>query len=351
MKAWDKGPAGLLGPDDGVSYWQPQPTGGWVTLKFVPATFPHDAAACGVQAIPPGGRIPLQAHRAAEKLLYVLDGSGSASVDGALHRLTPGTTVAMCRKVPHEVTNNGDQDLRLFFWVTPPGYEYVLAWSGRPRRASETAPQPFAAPAAGHETIFPSPLLIDGDAVAASWAADKGQSIVVGPADGESFWQAPPAGGYIQYKVDPLHFASNRFFAAVQILPPGGMTPPHAHTRNEEILLIANGSGEICVDGVWHEAVKGSLAFVSRWVTHSIRNTGDTDMAIFAVFTPPGLEQSLRAVSRPRVPGESEPDPATFTLPDNLAEVLDGSTLSLPEHAEAHNRNALVPPRPALGAE
>ena len=51
MKAWDKGPAGLLGPEDGGAYWQPQPTNGWVTLKFAPATFPHDAAACGVRAV------------------------------------------------------------------------------------------------------------------------------------------------------------------------------------------------------------------------------------------------------------------------------------------------------------
>lgn len=351
MKAWDKGPAGLLGPEDGVSYWQPEPTGGWVTLKFVPATFPHDAAACGVQVIPPGGRVPLHAHRAAEKVLYVLDGSGSASVDGAVHRLTPGTTVAMCRKVPHEVINDGDQALRLFFWVTPPGYEELLAWMGRPRRPGEAAPRPFLAPAARHETICPSPLLTDGDAVAASYAADKGQSIVVGPSDGESFWQAPPAGRYIQYKIDPLHFASNRFFAGVQILPPGGMTPPHAHPRNEEILLIAKGSGEVCIDGVWHGVSTGSLAFVSRWVTHSIRNTGDSDMTIFTVFTPPGLDQSLRAVSRPRVAGEPEPDPATFALPDNLAKVLHGSVLSLPEEAEAHNRNALAPPRLAIGPE
>ena len=122
------------------------------------------------------------------------------------------------------------------------------------------------------------------------------------------------------------------------------MIPPHAHTRNEEILLIATSRGQVLLDGVWHEAERGSLAFVSRWVAHSIRNTGTEDMTILAVFTPPGLEQMLPAVSRPRVPGEPEPDPATFSLPANLAELLEGSVLSLPEQAAAHNRDAATPP-------
>jgi hypothetical protein len=100
MRAWDKGPAGLLQPEEGSSYWQPQPTNGWVTLKFVPRTFAHDAAACGIHVIPPGGRIPLQAHPAAEKGAVAAGRATRRST--AVHRLVPGTTVAMCRKVPHD---------------------------------------------------------------------------------------------------------------------------------------------------------------------------------------------------------------------------------------------------------
>ena len=191
----------------------------------------------------------------------MLDGDCTAIIGGAVRRLTPGTTIAMCRKVPHGLVNDGDRDLQMFFWITPPGYEELLASIGRPRR-------------------------------------------------------------------------------------PGGAIPPHAHTRNEEVLLIATSSGQVLLDDVWHEAPTGSLAFVSRWVTHSIRNTGEGDMTIFAVFTPPGLDQLLRAVSRPRVPGEPEPDPATLSLPENVAELLEGSVLALPAKAAAHNREAPMPPSP-----
>ncbi len=168
--------------------------------------------------------------------------------------------------------------------------------------------------------------------------------MVIGPEAGASFWQAPPAGGYIQYKVDPLHFASNRFFAGIQVLPPGGVIPPHAHTRNEEILLIASSRGQVLLDGTWLDADTGSLAFVSRWVTHSIRNTGECDMTIFAVFTPPGLERLLPLVSVPREPGKPAPDTASFALPANLAELVDGSVLCLPQQAATHNRVATTPP-------
>ena len=205
----------------------------------------------------------------------------------------------MFRKVPHESSTTATGS-SFFFWSRP-CYEHLLAGRATASRHVDRAAA-FTSPPPDTKRSSPLRSSATARAVAASWAADKGQSIVVGPSDGESFWQAAPAGGYIQYKVDPLHFASNRFLAGVQILPPGGMIPPHAHTRNEKILLIANGSGEFCIDGVWHRAARGSLAFVSRWVTHSIRNTGNADMSIFFVFTPPGPEQPLRAMSRPVLP-------------------------------------------------
>jgi hypothetical protein len=67
-------------------------------------------------------------------------------------------------------------------------------------------------------------------------------------------------------------------------------------------------------------------------------------MAIFAVFTPPGLDQLLRLVSVPREPGKPAPDATGFVLPANLAEVVEGSVLCLPEQAAAHNREATAPP-------
>lgn len=341
MSAWDKGPAGVFGPDEGQGYWQPVPTGGHATLTMTPETFNHDASACGTQTIPPGGRIDPIAHRAAEKVWYVLDGSGELTIEGKKHRLVSKVTIAMGRKVVHSLVNDGERDLVLFFWITPPGYDDYLACIGRPRMAGETPP---AFSANSLQGFARSPVLTGAAELAGIAAEDKGDWVVVGPEEGQSFWQGPPAGRYIQYKVHTEMFASNRFFAGIQVLAPGGNIPPHAHTRNEEWLLVRNGFGQIFVDGVWHDLKAGSLAFVSRWVTHSIRNDSDEDMEIFAVFTPPGLEKFLPPFSIARQPGEAEPEDSAFAMPDNAMELLAGAVLNLPFQADQHNAEALVRP-------
>jgi mannose-6-phosphate isomerase-like protein (cupin superfamily) len=342
MTAWDKGPTGLFHLDEGETFWQPAPTGGYVTLTVTPDRFKHDASAAGFQVVPPGGRIPVQAHKAAEKVWYVVEGIAELTIDGEIRRLVSGSTVAMGRKVPHSLINDGETDLRLFFWVTPPGYEGLLADWGVARHPGEAAPAPFTADAA---KFHRSPLVTGDAAIAVGAASDRGQWVVVEPDAGQTWWQTPPAGLYIQYKVSTETFASNRFFAGIQVLPPGGQIPPHAHTRNEEFLLIRNGHGTAFIDDQAFELRPGSLAFVDRWVKHSIRNDSDENMEIFAIFTPPGLEMLLPAVSKLRLsPDEPEPDWRGYRLPDNVEELLQHSTLHLPHMADRHNAEAVETP-------
>ena len=332
-QAWDKGPAGLFAAGSGQSFWQPAPTGGYVTLTMTPETFKHDASACGVQTIPPGGRVEAMAHRAAEKILYILDGRGTLTIEGQVRALVPGSMVTMGRKVVHQLINDSPEELTLFFWVTPPGYEDYLACIGQPRIAGAAAPVFPANPAAGMR----SPVISGAAELAEIEPGAKGDWMVVAPAEGSSYWQAAPAGGYIQFKAYPEIFDSNRFIAAIQVLPPGGQIPPHAHSRIEEWLLIRTGHGRIFVDGTWHPIEPGSLGFVSRWITHSIINESDVDMEVFAVATPPGLELLLRQFSVKANPGDTPPDLSGFAIPDNADELLQGAVLRMPGYAAKHN--------------
>ena len=338
MTAWDKGPAGVFGPDEGQSYWQPAPTGGYATLAMTPETFKHDPAACGFQTIPPGGRIEPMAHRAAEKIWYVWSGKGQLTIEGETRPLIPGSLVTMGRKVIHALVNDGAEDLTLFFWVTPPGYEDYLACIGRPRAAGQTSIASFAND--GAKGMLKSPVITDATELAAIKPEDKGDWMVTAPDAGASYWQSAPAGGYIQFKAYPEVFDSNRFIAAIQVLPPGGQIPPHAHSRIEEWLLIRTGHGRIFVDGAWHPVKPGSLGFVSRWVTHSIINESDEDMEVFAVATPPGLELLLREFSIRANPGDAPPDLTQFVVPDNADELLQGAVLRMPGFTAKHNAEA-----------
>jgi hypothetical protein len=56
-----------------------------------------------------------------------------------------------------------------------------------------------------------------------------------------------------------------------------------------------------------------------RYARHRIENTGGTDMKLFWVFLPPGLEDWMRAIGRPRTPGEAMPEP--FDRPADVAEI------------------------------
>lgn len=343
MNAWDKGPSGCFHLDEAETYWQPQPTGGYVTLTMTPENFKHDASACGFQVIPPGGRIPVQSHKAAEKVWYVFEGTAELTIDGEVRRLTRGCTVAMGRKVPHSLVNDGDTDLRLFFWVTPPGYEGLLADWGRPRQAGDAALKFDAAP------VLRSPLLLGADTAAVA-PQDKGHWVFVAPDAGDVYWQFPPAGGYMQWKSTTKTFASNRFFSCIQVLPPGGQIPAHSHTRNEEWLLIATGHGTLFVDDVPVTLRTGSLCYVDRWVTHSIRNDSDVPMEIFVIFTPPGLEDILPPVSIPKSEQfPTEPNWEEFfaktPMPsmDYVDDTFKGSCITMPHNADQHNKEVDKP--------
>ena len=61
---WDKGDALVLQPDEGESYWQPNPANGYSTIKVSPRNCRSNHASFGVQVIAHGGRAGAGAVRA-----------------------------------------------------------------------------------------------------------------------------------------------------------------------------------------------------------------------------------------------------------------------------------------------
>lgn len=337
MSTWDKGPSGLLGSDQGLSFWQPQPTGGWATLKFTPGTLRQNAIACITQMVPPGGVIPCHAHRAADTIIYVMSGRCSATVDGTSHRLDVDATVVVGRQVPYSLVNDGDEELHLFISITPPGAEDLLAWWGIPRTIGELAPAAFDRPEGWAERARLLRVMADDDLAAAD-PAEKGAWRVVSRDASPSYWQPAPSRGFLAMKVATENYPSNAFAAGEQMLSPGALIVPHAHTHNEEVLLVTRGRGQVMIDGVMHPLETGSLAFVGRWVTHSFINSGDEDMHIFAILTPPVRDfvPMIKAIGRPRTPGEIAPEFAMENFEEVAASFLSGTILASPDVAAAH---------------
>jgi mannose-6-phosphate isomerase-like protein (cupin superfamily) len=333
--AWDTGAATVIGPHEGQSFWQLPPTGGYVVIKVAPPQFPSNLYAVGTQVVPPGGVLPKHAHARAEEVLYVLAGSALAVIDGVEHRVERGSLVYAGRWVEHGFVNDGMTDLVLYFVIWPPGLDLALAGIGKPRAVGDEYPldwPPFADVAT---QLAPAHF---GLVNHSSSQFRKGPCVVLGPGDGASYWQPAPTDGYATVKISPANVASNHVTVVEQIVPPGRRLPAHGHPRNEELKLIASGTGIATVQGQDFAIEPGSLCVTGRWVEHSFLNTGTDDLTILAVFMPPALEGLIEALGRPRRRGE--PAPESFPAPDDIVSIAAQNSLALPHEIERHEHRA-----------
>ena len=73
-------------------------------------------------------------------------------------------------------------------------------------------------------------------------------------------------------------------------LPPGGMIPPHTHTREDECNFVLDGELTCDVGGQIWIAPAGSYVLKPRGVTHALCNAGTRPLRVLEILTPGGLE-------------------------------------------------------------
>jgi quercetin dioxygenase-like cupin family protein len=147
----------------------------------------------------------------------------------------------------------------------------------------------------------------------------KGHVVVLGPDEGESFWQPLPSRGYIVNKLTPYNTPYDSFSLGIQVLEPGAHIRRHAHERQHEVLFCYAGEGWAEVDGQRHEVRPETTLLIGRAAWHTVQNTGSTQMRLLWMIAPAGLEDGFRAIGRPRRPGEPMPPP--FERPADVAEI------------------------------
>ena len=136
----------VMQPDAGPSFWQPVPANGHVDPKLFPANTRFEGLSMGYQTIAPGGRVREHSHGEQIELQVCFRGCGRVVVDGVSHPLVPGTACFLGYDVKHEIINETNDDLVMMWIVSPHGLEKFFEAIGRPRHASEPAPEPFARP-------------------------------------------------------------------------------------------------------------------------------------------------------------------------------------------------------------
>jgi mannose-6-phosphate isomerase-like protein (cupin superfamily) len=97
------------------------------TLDFTEGfhvAFGNTRAQGAVMTIAPGEREgdPQNRHADADQWLYVVEGSGTAVVEGEPHPLRPGVLLLVEKGEHHEVRNDGRQPLKTLNLYVPPEY-------------------------------------------------------------------------------------------------------------------------------------------------------------------------------------------------------------------------------------
>lgn len=143
----DKAIAIVLGAEDGEALWQPLPSRGYVINKINPYTSPYDGFSTGIQVLEPGAHIRRHAHERCHELLFCYRGTGSAEIAGRTYDVREETMILIARGLQHKVTNTGAGQMRLMWFISPPGLEDWFRALGRPRQAGEPLPPVFERPA------------------------------------------------------------------------------------------------------------------------------------------------------------------------------------------------------------
>ena len=73
-------------------------------------------------------------------------------------------------------------------------------------------------------------------------------------------------------------------------LPPGGLIPPHTHTREDECNFVLEGELTCDVGGEILVAPKGSYVLKPRNIPHALYNAGPGPVRVLEILTPGGFE-------------------------------------------------------------
>lgn len=69
---------------------------------------------------------------------------------------------------------------------------------------------------------------------------------------------------------------------------PGSIVKPcHAHLKEEEVLYIEEGNGEVWVDKEIKKVNEGNFVFFPKGSKHMVRNTGKKRLKVVFIYAPP----------------------------------------------------------------
>ncbi|HXG92463.1 MAG TPA: cupin domain-containing protein [Blastocatellia bacterium] len=186
-------------------------------------------------------------NRTSEEVLYVTRGEGVCHIDGHAYALAPGMAAFIPTASVYRIENTGESDLEIVSVCCPEDEQAEIVEAEMRGEPNETKPIRTV-----HE-------------------AD----------------QKPIPTGDRTFKLLISHEqGASRVTQFIGVIPPGRASMHH-HTYEEAIYII-EGRGRVWTDGGSAEFEAGASIYLPRGVSHSLENTGATDIRLLGVFHPSG---------------------------------------------------------------
>jgi quercetin dioxygenase-like cupin family protein len=98
-------------------------------------------------------------------------------------------------------------------------------------------------------------------------------------------------------KVDPKNGASQHSVLFTEDLAPGASIPRHKHPGAEEIVILQTGTSRVHLGDIVKDVGAGATVFIPPGTWISVDNIGREPVSLIAIFSEPGYEEYMRAIS------------------------------------------------------
>lgn len=110
----------------------------------------------------------------------------------------------------------------------------------------------------------------------------------------------PPYAREIRHLIAPWTVDSHRLWVGVVIMGQGSSSNPHVHDDAEEIWYVIGGTGRVRVGEEEEEIGPGSCVLIPPKTVHQLMNTGQTELKVIAVTSPPPTFAGFKELHTPK---------------------------------------------------
>jgi mannose-6-phosphate isomerase-like protein (cupin superfamily) len=193
------------------------------------------------------GRAPSRHNEKGEEVLYVVRGEGACHIDGHRYALEPGLAVFIPQGSVYQIENLSDANLEIVSVCCPEEDEVKTDVPVEAPEATGVAPQ----------------LAVRESEQKAISTGDRTFKLLINQDAG-----------------------CRHVTQFIGVIPPG-RAAMHHHTYEEAIYII-EGAGRVWTEGGKADFEPGASIYLPRGVSHSLENTGATNIRLLGVFHPSG---------------------------------------------------------------